>query len=176
VQIRCHHHILSKQLCNAFVPHPCFQECWEIHMCFRGSWDLFFLRSWDHHWIQFNSIQFTGERLTRMSAHRSSVPNLNDPSPLLPRSLRPSLASHTWEKLARSRSPSRLPERHSEPAPTCALWRMNDKWSGNSFLLGFSSLANHGGYLSCFPFFSFFFLPTYLPTYQELTSRFLVGR
>ncbi len=27
---------------------------------------------------------------------------------------------------------------HSEPAPTIAPWRMNGKWSGNSFLLGFS--------------------------------------
>jgi hypothetical protein len=34
---------------------------------------------------------------------------------------------------------------HSEPAPTSAPWRMNDKWSGNSFLLSSSSLANHGG-------------------------------
>jgi hypothetical protein len=30
---------------------------------------------------------------------------------------------------------------HGEPAPTSAPWRMNGKWSGNSFLLGFSSLA-----------------------------------
>jgi hypothetical protein len=27
---------------------------------------------------------------------------------------------------------------------------MDGKWSGNSFPLGSSSLANHGGYLSCF--------------------------
>jgi hypothetical protein len=33
---------------------------------------------------------------------------------------------------------------HSEPAPTSAPWRMNDKWSGNNFLLSFSSLINHG--------------------------------
>jgi hypothetical protein len=38
----------------------------------------------------------------------------------------------------------------SEPAPTSALSRMDDIWSGNSFLLGSSSLANHGGYLRCF--------------------------
>jgi len=31
------------------------------------------------------------------------------------------------------------------PLPTSAPWKMNDKWSRNSFLLGFSSLANHGG-------------------------------
>jgi len=37
---------------------------------------------------------------------------------------------------------------HSEPVPTSAPWRMDGKWSGNSFLLGSSSLANHGGYLS----------------------------
>jgi len=35
-------------------------------------------------------------------------------------------------------------------------WRMNDKWSGNSFLLGFSCLANHDGYLSC----CFYYPPT----------------
>ncbi len=29
-----------------------------------------------------------------------------------------------------------------QPTP----WRMNDKWSGKGFLLGFSSLANHGDY------------------------------
>jgi hypothetical protein len=34
---------------------------------------------------------------------------------------------------------------HSEPAPTSAPSRMNGKRSGNSFLLAFSSLANHGG-------------------------------
>jgi hypothetical protein len=34
---------------------------------------------------------------------------------------------------------------HSEPAPTSAPSRMDDMWSGNSFLLGSSSLANHGG-------------------------------
>jgi hypothetical protein len=33
---------------------------------------------------------------------------------------------------------------HSESAPTSAPWRMNGKWSGNNFLLGSSSLANHG--------------------------------
>jgi hypothetical protein len=39
---------------------------------------------------------------------------------------------------------------HSEPAPTSATWRMDGKWSGNRFLLGASSLAIHGGKLSCF--------------------------
>jgi hypothetical protein len=34
---------------------------------------------------------------------------------------------------------------NSEPAPTSAPWRMDDKWSENNFLLHFSSLANHGG-------------------------------
>jgi hypothetical protein len=33
----------------------------------------------------------------------------------------------------------------NEPAPTGAPGRMDGKWSGNSFLLGASSLANHGG-------------------------------
>jgi hypothetical protein len=32
----------------------------------------------------------------------------------------------------------------SEPAPTSAPWRMDGEWSGNSFLFGSSSLANHG--------------------------------
>ncbi len=36
-------------------------------------------------------------------------------------------------------------EGHSKPAPTSAPWRMNGKCSENSFLLGFISLANHGG-------------------------------
>jgi hypothetical protein len=34
---------------------------------------------------------------------------------------------------------------HSEPAPTSAQCRINGKWSGNSFMLSSSSLANHGG-------------------------------
>ncbi len=38
-----------------------------------------------------------------------------------------------------------LLEGHDEPAPTRAPWRMNEKWSGNSFLLGPSSLHNHDG-------------------------------
>jgi hypothetical protein len=46
---------------------------------------------------------------------------------------------------------------HCEPATTSAPWRMNGKWSRNSFLLGFSSLANHGGQL----WLHFVFLPTY---------------
>jgi hypothetical protein len=33
----------------------------------------------------------------------------------------------------------------SEPAPTNALWKMNGKRSQNNFMLGSSSLANHGG-------------------------------
>jgi hypothetical protein len=44
-----------------------------------------------------------------------------------------------------------------EAAPTSTPQRMDDKWSGNNLLLGSSSLANHGGYLS-----SFFPLPSYL--------------
>jgi hypothetical protein len=34
---------------------------------------------------------------------------------------------------------------HSEPAAAGAPWKMNGKWSGNSFLLASSPLANHGG-------------------------------
>jgi hypothetical protein len=33
---------------------------------------------------------------------------------------------------------------HSEPAATSAPWRMNGKWSGDSFLLSSKSLANYG--------------------------------
>jgi hypothetical protein len=67
-----------------------------------------------------------------------------------------------------------------DPAPISAPWRMNGKWWGNSFLFAFSSLANHGGYLSWFGkqplhmykastslVLTYFcsYLPTYLPTY-----------
>jgi hypothetical protein len=59
---------------------------------------------------------------------------------------------------------------HNELAPTNAPWRMNDKWSRNKFLLGFNSLANHGGYLSCF------FFP-YLPTNNpQVGCGVLIGR
>jgi hypothetical protein len=34
---------------------------------------------------------------------------------------------------------------HNGPAPTSSWWKMDGKWSGNSFLLGSSSLVNHGG-------------------------------
>ncbi len=34
---------------------------------------------------------------------------------------------------------------HSEPEPTSTPWKMDGKWSGNSFLLGPSSITNHGG-------------------------------
>jgi hypothetical protein len=36
-----------------------------------------------------------------------------------------------------------LSKSNSEPAPTSAPWKMNDKWSENTFLLGSSSQANH---------------------------------
>jgi hypothetical protein len=55
----------------------------------------------------------------------------------------------------------------SEPAPTSSTIKdgwMDDKLSGNSFLLAFSSLPNHCGYLSCFSF---------LPTYWQPTSKLL---
>jgi len=38
-----------------------------------------------------------------------------------------------------------MPAGNSEPAPTTASRRMDGKWSGNNFLLGSSSLANHHG-------------------------------
>jgi hypothetical protein len=50
-----------------------------------------------------------------------------------------------FQVLRRTSSSPRLASGHSEPAATSAPWRMNGKWSGNSFLLGFSSLANHDG-------------------------------
>jgi len=43
---------------------------------------------------------------------------------------------------------------------------MDDKWSENSFLLGFSSLANHGVYFSC-SFFSTYLLTTH----KQVVSR-----
>jgi hypothetical protein len=55
----------------------------------------------------------------------------------------------------------------SEPAPTSAPWRMNDKWPGNNFLLGSSSVPNHGGELSYF--FSFF--THLLTTHKQVVNR-----
>jgi hypothetical protein len=43
-----------------------------------------------------------------------------------------------WQQTAQSCQARR------EPVPTSGPWRMDGKWSGNSFLLGSSSLANHG--------------------------------
>jgi hypothetical protein len=48
-------------------------------------------------------------------------------------------------------------------------WRMNSKWSGNSFLLGSSSLVNHGSYLTCF-----FFSTYLLTTHKQVVSREVV--
>jgi hypothetical protein len=48
----------------------------------------------------------------------------------------------------------------SEPTPNSAPWRMNDKWSGKNFLLGFSFLANHGGLAQLVFLFLFSYLPT----------------
>jgi hypothetical protein len=54
-----------------------------------------------------------------------------------------------------------------EPAPTSAPFRMNDKWSGNSFLAGSSSLANnYRGWLTCFS----------SRTYQLTTHKEVVRR
>jgi hypothetical protein len=60
-------------------------------------------------------------------------------------------------------------EGHSEPGPTGARWRMNGKWSGNSFQLGSSCLANRGGYLNAF----FYYLPNNNPQtgYYEVGSK-----
>jgi hypothetical protein len=55
----------------------------------------------------------------------------------------------------------------SEPAPTSAPWRMDGKWSGNSFLLGSSSLANHDSLAHLLLFYN-------LPTNNQ-QSRLLVG-
>jgi hypothetical protein len=32
---------------------------------------------------------------------------------------------------------------------------MDEKWSGNSYLLDFNSFANHGGYLGCLFFITY---------------------
>jgi len=48
------------------------------------------------------------------------------------------------------------PAGRRETASTRAPWRMDGKWLRNSSLLGSSSLANYGDYLSCL-----FLLPTY---------------
>jgi hypothetical protein len=57
---------------------------------------------------------------------------------------------------------------HNEPQrPSVATWRMNHKWSGNSFLLSSSSLANHGDYLSCLSFH---------PAWWKRPSMLLVGK
>jgi hypothetical protein len=50
-----------------------------------------------------------------------------------------------------------VPTGHSEPAPTSAPWRMDNKWSKNQ--LCFSSSANHG--VSSVAFF--YYLPTNNP-------------
>ncbi len=43
---------------------------------------------------------------------------------------------------------------------------MDGKWSGNSFLLVSSTLANHGGYLSCLLFTTYL-----LTTHKQVVSR-----
>jgi hypothetical protein len=62
----------------------------------------------------------------------------------------------------------------SEPAPTCSTMKdgwMDDKLSGNSFLLACSFLANHCGYLSCF------FFPTYLlTTHKQVVSMYVLKK
>jgi len=49
-------------------------------------------------------------------------------------------------------------------------WRMNGKWSGNNFLLSFSSLGNHGNYLRLLSFFSKN-LPSYTNNPQGFTYQ-----
>jgi hypothetical protein len=59
---------------------------------------------------------------------------------------------------------------HNEPHPPVHQWRMNGKWSGNSFLLGSSSLANHG-WLPQLLLFSL----TYLLTTHKTNNSFIVA-
>jgi hypothetical protein len=49
---------------------------------------------------------------------------------------------------------------------------MDGKWSGNSFLLDSSPLANHGGYLSCL----FYYFKSQQPSCEQLSCELLVGR
>jgi hypothetical protein len=54
-------------------------------------------------------------------------------------------ANRTLLANCRAASECFRPTVNQPPTPSAPPWRMNEKCSGNSFLLGFSSLANHGG-------------------------------
>jgi hypothetical protein len=55
------------------------------------------------------------------------------------------LSGKIWKKWPHFSTRCLIVSQVSEPAPTSAPWRMNDKWWINSFLLSPSSLRNHGG-------------------------------
>jgi hypothetical protein len=66
--------------------------------------------------------------------------------------LGPSLEYHTYDScLAQNDSQKAEPQKNKIYWYLLKLlknenhWRMDDKWLGNSFLLGFSSLVNHSG-------------------------------
>jgi hypothetical protein len=50
-----------------------------------------------------------------------------------------------WKTVEEQQEKERGRGNNEPAAPTSALWWMNSKWTGNSFLLGSSSLANQGG-------------------------------
>ncbi len=60
----------------------------------------------------------------------------------VPTTTRRLCCTKTWFKLQGKQPTNQRPQ---WTRPTSALWRMNCMWWGNSFLLGSSSLANHGG-------------------------------
>jgi hypothetical protein len=61
-----------------------------------------------------------------------------------------------------------------EPAPTSTPWRMNGKWSGSSFLLGSSSLANQPWWLASIGIKQIPRLEVIIPdSYQFYTRHFV---
>ncbi len=53
------------------------------------------------------------------------------------------ISNPKWKSCAPRGVLSSRDHHHSEPTPVSPQRRMNGEWSGNSFLLGFSALANH---------------------------------
>jgi hypothetical protein len=94
------------------------------------------------------SISFMRKTDTDLSVHSVHTWDLLAPRPVL--RLRPqnSYTALAPELLLMTDARTDMKERQSlqsEPASTSAPGRMNGKWSGNSFVLGSSSLANYGG-------------------------------
>jgi hypothetical protein len=61
------------------------------------------------------------------------------------------------------------------PSKELAMFWMDGKWSGVSFLLGASSLANHGGYLGCYFIFVVHFVRTSQNTSEALCHGSFCG-